>query len=276
MRLRCLVIALTFLAAFASDSWGQSKRPPDAKQTQSTTQPPAADQRGTAQSPAIVKILPPDDAEAKAQQEAQDRAAKDHLDRNTIRLGIAAIVVALLQFIAIGVQAWFLWRTVKVSETAAKVAQESADAVVSQLRAYIFAEHVKLIEFDSNPLVQIIFKNSGQSPAFDLDIWAIVSAAVYPLEIKPERPDGIAQASRGSIGPGAQFHIAQRAQPPLTNDDHINIVAGKAAIYIAGGITYKDAFKNNRFTNFCFMYGGNAGLHPNGAMAVYQNWNDAD
>jgi hypothetical protein len=271
-----LAIALVLLIAFAADSWGQSKGPPDTKQTQGTQQPAATDLRGTTQSPAIIKILPPDDAEDKAKQETKDRAAKDQLDWNTIKLGIAAVTVALLQFVAIGIQSWFLWRTVRVSETAAKVAQDSAEAVVSQLRAYIFAEHVKLIDFDSNPLVQIVFKNSGQSPAFDVDVWATVSVAAYPLEIKPERPDGLAQASRGSIGPGAEFHIAHRAQPPLANDDRINVVSGKAAIYIAGGITYKDAFKNNRFTNFCFMSGGDAGLHPKGAMAVYQNWNDAN
>src|SRR5229473_3679352 len=152
MRFRYLVIALTFLTAFATDSMGQSKRPPpDRNQTQRTGQPAAPDQRGTSQSPAVIKILPPDDAEAKARQEADDRAAKDRLDANTIRLGIAAVLVAILQFIAIGVQAWFLWRTVKVSEVAARVAEESGQAVVSQLRAYIFAKEVKLSDFAKNP-----------------------------------------------------------------------------------------------------------------------------
>src|SRR5216684_5420296 len=118
-------VALIILAVLASDSWGQSQRPPDAEQTKAAQQPAATDQRGTAQSPAMVKILPPDDADAKAKQEAEDRAAKDSLDWNTIKLGISAIVVAFLQFIAIGIQGWFLWRTVKVSEIAARVADES-------------------------------------------------------------------------------------------------------------------------------------------------------
>src|SRR6266478_4838934 len=61
MRFRCLAIALALLAAFTSDSWGQSKQPPPNKQT---TQPPATDQRGTDQVPLAVKVLPAQDAKA--------------------------------------------------------------------------------------------------------------------------------------------------------------------------------------------------------------------
>jgi hypothetical protein len=99
MKIHHAVIALALLATIASDAWGQSKRPPpDRNQTQRTEQQPSTDERGTAQSPAIVKIVPPDDAEAKAKQEAKDRAAKDRLDTNTIRLGIIGMNLLELAF----------------------------------------------------------------------------------------------------------------------------------------------------------------------------------
>ena len=44
MTLRCLVIVLALLAAFASDSWAQSKQPPT--QSKQSAQPSTADQRG--------------------------------------------------------------------------------------------------------------------------------------------------------------------------------------------------------------------------------------
>src|SRR3984893_19510383 len=44
MTLRCLVIVLALLAAFASDSWAQSKPPPT--QAKQSAQPSTADQRG--------------------------------------------------------------------------------------------------------------------------------------------------------------------------------------------------------------------------------------
>jgi hypothetical protein len=45
-------LAVLVLAALASDAWGQSQRPPDTEQAKPAQQPPAIDQRGTAQSPA--------------------------------------------------------------------------------------------------------------------------------------------------------------------------------------------------------------------------------
>jgi hypothetical protein len=78
MGLRCLVIALALFAAFASDSWGQSKQPP--AQSDQSAQPPAADQRGTDQVPLTVKILPAQDTKEKADKEERERQEKAVID----------------------------------------------------------------------------------------------------------------------------------------------------------------------------------------------------
>jgi hypothetical protein len=177
MRSRCLLIALALLAPFASDSWGQSKRPPpDRNQTQRADQPAAADPRGTRQSPAIVKILPPEDAEAKAKQEADDRAAKERLDTNTIRLGVAAIVVAFLQFVGIGIQAWFLQGTLKVTAAAADAAKDASKASLLGLRPWISC-NVQIAgpltytaAGDAQFEFRVIVKNVGHSPAFGVNL----------------------------------------------------------------------------------------------------------
>lgn len=77
MKLRCLVIALALLAAFASDSWGQSKRPPgsDASSKQNT-QSAAPDQRGTENMPLSVKILPGEKTGAETTKEKYEAEEK--------------------------------------------------------------------------------------------------------------------------------------------------------------------------------------------------------
>ena len=70
--------ALTILAAFASDSRGQSKQP--LSQSKQSAQPPAPDQRGTEQVPLAVKILSATDAKEKADKEDRERQEKAKVD----------------------------------------------------------------------------------------------------------------------------------------------------------------------------------------------------
>ena len=136
VRSRHILLGLAFFLALMPDLLARSRRPPpDRNQAQSAQQPAATDQRGTDETPFIVKVLPSEDAKAKAEQEAADRAAKDQLDTNTFRLGIATIIVAFLQFVAIGVQAIFLWLAFKATKKSADIAEAS---LVKLERAFVF------------------------------------------------------------------------------------------------------------------------------------------
>ncbi len=68
-------------------------------------QPSQAEQRGTEDRPAIVKILPAEKSEAERSQEQQDRLDKASADRWMIRLTGALAIVGVLQFAALIVQA---------------------------------------------------------------------------------------------------------------------------------------------------------------------------
>jgi hypothetical protein len=77
MRLRCLVIVLAILAASAPDSWGQSKQPA------TTPQQNAAQQdRGTENSPVVVRVIPPE----KSQDELESEKAKRISDEQIVKL----------------------------------------------------------------------------------------------------------------------------------------------------------------------------------------------
>jgi hypothetical protein len=144
---RCLVIALTFLAAIASDySWGQSQRKPSTREETKTTQQPAAsDQRGTEQSPVIVKMLPTKESEEKAAADAHREDEKTENDRRLARFTellfwatCALSVIALFQLFVFGWQGIQLKRSV----SAAKEATELGN------KEFISTHRPKIIVYD--------------------------------------------------------------------------------------------------------------------------------
>jgi hypothetical protein len=130
MRFYCLVVALTLLAALASDSWGQSKRIPQ-PQTQPPQQQTAPEQRGTEKSPMIVKFLPTQETEDKAKTEAKDHEEKRQFDIDTLWLSKATVAIIFLQLLIFGAQAYFLLGTLKVTATVATAADLSARAAIA-------------------------------------------------------------------------------------------------------------------------------------------------
>ncbi len=261
---RAVIIALALLLARSGDSWGQSQRPPNRNQAQTTQQPATTDQRGTEKSPAFVKILPPEDADAKAKQEAADRAAKDALDTNTIRLGIAAIAVAFLQFIAIGVQAWFLWRTVRVSGIAAKAAKDSAD-IAKRTLAVTQRAFVQVTDFpwlwrpdtdrpgkyfyDISPIIE----NVGNTPTVDMKI---IRSSVLRDSVLPDDFDFPYPIEPGASLIGAHQKIRADGVNIL-DDELLAVQRGEKYFYIWGTITYRDVFEDTPLhtTEFCTQIG---------------------
>jgi hypothetical protein len=130
MRFCCLVIVLALLAAFASDSWGQSKRPPQ-PQAQSPQQQTAAEQRGTENLPVVVKVLPAQETEEKAKAESKEHDEKRQLDRDTLWLSAATVAIIFLQLLIFVAQAYFLWGTLAATATAANAAKLAAQAAVA-------------------------------------------------------------------------------------------------------------------------------------------------
>src|ERR1700733_5528294 len=156
-----LLIVVLLLSGSAAHSQRSQQ---NGQETQSTQQPTATDQRGTDQSPLVVNVLPPEAAEDKAKHEAADRAPKDKLDRNPVRLAIASIVVAFLQFVAIGIQAVFLWFAFQAAKSAVNETRRIGEA---QVRAYVSIKSAGIgySGKEQLPFVHFVARNTGQSPA---------------------------------------------------------------------------------------------------------------
>jgi hypothetical protein len=53
------------------------------------------------------------------------------------------------------------------------------------------------------------------------------------------------------------------------------IVRGERAIYVFGRVDYKDIFKNDWWTEFRHVLGGEGGVRPDGSFAVCPDGNGA-
>ena len=167
MRIRNLVIALTFLAAFGSDSWGQSKRL-SPKSPPEQTQPAAPDLRGTEQSPLVVRVIPTPqtDAEREGEAKERERAAKADqrkeksdvdLVRYTAELAsftkwlIAATVILFLATLGLMgaaiLQSRDMKASVEVNRTAAVAALRQANAMVAMEFPIPGIVDLKLVEY---------------------------------------------------------------------------------------------------------------------------------
>jgi hypothetical protein len=102
----------------------------------------------------------------------------------------SAIVTALLALIA--------WRQ-------AFIAREQSNTSRAQLRAYVMVDKATTVDFGPVPKAEVIFKNYGQTPAYNLTIWTSVEVAVDDLKNKAAAPPS-GPAASGSLGPGGFVH----------------------------------------------------------------------
>jgi hypothetical protein len=136
--------------------------------------------------------------------------------------------------------------------------------------------HVVLSLSTTTPKITIIFKNCGQTPAYDVVAWTTTASAVYPLLEEPTGPKTEPTESRGHIGPGESIHLESMPEPPVTPEEIGELVKGNGALYICGAVFYTDAFKKRRTVKFCHFKGGQDAIYRDGPMAIYDKWNEAD
>jgi hypothetical protein len=160
MRLRCLVIVLTFLAAMASDSRGQSKQP----SSKASQQNAAQQERGTENSPVVVKVLPTE----KSKEEFAREVEKQESDRQLVKLtgdlanytkllfaATAALFLATIGLVVVG------FHQVRDAKHAIAAAVNSAAAAKISAEAFMNAEGAQIFPLVIESNLKEVF--SGQS-----------------------------------------------------------------------------------------------------------------
>ena len=271
MKLRCLVIALALLAAFASDSRGQSQKPSrnDAQKTEQATKP---DQRGTPNQPLSVNIVPTDEQKADAQKKDRDAAIKAADDKKLVEytgyqvlIGIITFFIFVLQLIAFSLQACYMRRsyvemrrttraTIRATLAAQNALKLGRDEFIASHRPEMKIHSLRILPFESlippeKQLlrVEFIIINAGTGGA------TVTQSAVY-LEYRPDPPYIPDLVKNGIIGqrhyPVGDVNRMWVSADSSSRELHTNRPEGWF-LYLSGWLDYEDGTGNTRSTFFC-------------------------
>ena len=166
-----------------------------------------------------------------------------------------SIFVGIGTLIILTVQLFFLRGTDRATTKAANAAQASADALLSQLRPVISVEGKALVKARRGEPLAVFFevKNSGQTPAFGVQVLAGVQFLPNPL---PEPlPPAINAAPRDTATfdiPRDKAHASRRTMLRApTAEEWLRLEANTDALYLHGKILYRDDFGNDGEVEFC-------------------------
>jgi hypothetical protein len=266
-----IVLGPVLLLALCAECSALSQQPspterkagqPEQQQPKAPKQPATTDQRGTEQSPLIVKTLPTTKTQEEAEQarnEREEKATNDQevieFDRRLVIIGWLQLAVFALQLIVFSYQAWKLRQTVDATEYAADAAKKSADSLRNIERAYVFIDYELLRERNEalkvggifGKQIALVFKNFGRTPAIvnGINYKCLYWQNRYLPEVKADReiPRGIA------IGSGSPrvFSAFFEGTPCQINE----AASGAGYIYLYGEIAYLDMLNEERVTGFC-------------------------
>jgi hypothetical protein len=238
-------------------------------ETQKPGQHMTTDQRGTEQSPIVVKVLPT----ARSQEEA-DRDAKEQDERSandgaivsvTQKLVYATIALAgigLLQLIVFGMQA----RRLKETVIAAKV---SSDAYMSGERAWVITsapEKVPTLGFEPDPGERRDFGGCGTKNTFFCSLLNRGRTAAKLLEMSiqyrrgnpvPPIPNyGTATPFNILLVPGDSVGTTVTLNPEaiLTKAEWLSVRERKSFLFVYGFILYEDVYGRRHETRFGYLH----------------------
>lgn len=261
MKLRCLVIALALLAAFASDSWGQSKQPtPPPAQTAQPNQATKTYERGTEQTPVIIKILPTRESEEKAAADAHHESEKAENDRRLARFTEllfwatgALSVIALFQLFVFGWQGIQLKRSVSAAKDATEIANREFIAT-HRPKIIVYGMEVKLAGDDKPRHVHFRYVNAGDTDASVTFIESRIlwtAKSMVPAGIELHRHDTIKEPIPVPSGMNG-FAITPDGV------DFVTLVrsgrGGHDTAFCVGDVVYRDKNDIERRTGFCCRY----------------------
>jgi hypothetical protein len=250
MRLRGLMIALALLATLGSDSWGQSKQPTQPNQTSKSYE------RGTEQSPVIVKMLPTKESEEKATADAHREDEKTANDARLARFTEllfwatgALSIIALFQLFVFGWQGIQLKRTVSAAKAATELGNREFTAT-HRPRVIVRFIQGPFADEDKRQFVFITFVNIGESSATIKAIGA---------QLAMRRIDGVwesgVDAEPIDIAPivlnsGLRHMIKMVAKNPLSEFEMFSDATGESKLCVVGRIEYVDDNGMRRETAF--------------------------
>jgi hypothetical protein len=184
---------------------------------------------------------------------------------DTLLCGFTAVLA--IATIGIGYATYLLWE-----------GEEKTAAY--QLRAYVLMDTGQISDLNNSPFkVSLCLKNSGMTPAFNVDFYQAVVIKEYPLETELMNPKAIGPTSNTAVAPGKNMCDTFNSNITLTPERISAIKDGKATIYVYGSITYKDIYKETHSTSYRYNYIYNQddfGRNDNLPLIISKDGNEQD
>jgi hypothetical protein len=253
LKFGALLLLAVFLAAAAPIPPMPSQKPPPAKTQAIGTEKPNRHtnrpEKATQPARLVVEAHVTGKLETTSNQtnlETQDEHSR-WTDPITIFTGLLVIVGAF--------QVVFLRNTDQATSKAAKAAQTSADALLSQLRPIISVEGKALVKNGTQQPLAVFFevRNSGQTPAFGVQVLAGVQFLPNPLPgpLPAATNSTPREASTFDI-PRDKAHASRRTMLHApTEEEWARLQSNTDALYLYGKVLYRDDFGNDGEVDFC-------------------------
>lgn len=282
------------------------------QQTTSSQQAATQEDRGTDNRPLVVKVVSAKETDAKAAQSdkhSDEEAADEHgLKVWTVVLAAFTGLIFATAAIQAGlffVQLRLMKQGIEDATATAKAAEKSAIATEEtvrtmretaqrQLRAYVFVDSCSLVAANadgqiytppqtisaaSRPVLILHYKNTGQTPAYQVVADGTMCLVSWPLNLSDLPPVTFKKgATKDSMGPGAirrKYEIPDSSIPMLTDADIAAIKGGTKAIFAYGEIRYNDIFGHPYFTRYRYFVGGVTGLRAGMELSGRDDGNEA-
>lgn len=192
------------------------------------------------------------------------------------RLNEMGLLLLGFTLIATGAAAFYARRAALAARQTVVVMDKTAER---QLRAYVNVVEGNLVNFDTDcPVMQVVLKNFGQTPAHEVTVFQTGKIAERPLattRLTINMQEG--KRHFGVVGPGADFHLRLFLDEPVIPEGDKDVIrGGLAAIYWCAVIRYKDVFGSDWWTTFRVMYKQDVGVvDPEGSLVTCDEGNEA-
>ena len=191
------------------------------------------------------------------------------------------LLVAAVQALLFLFQLRLMRKSLDSAVDASRVAQNTLaimkDTAQRQLRAYISVTAAN-IEFPEpgRPKSTLIFKNAGQTPAHDVQVWIHQWVAAYPLDVTLPTPSPDFVMAKNTLGAGAHCLMTNEAPRPIFNPSLLHLVGTpQGTIYVYGEVSYSDVFGSRHVQQYRLMHGGSEPTTA-GALKPCVSGNDGD
>jgi hypothetical protein len=167
-------------------------------------------------------------------------------DQKDFRLRSVATFFAVIAAVVAAFAAYFTWQQV----------DEMRKSTKAELRAYVLAKRypfVNAVIASKKAHSRVNYRNSGQTPASNLEIRESIAVGSKPPRIEPDVFEQSQITMRGGlIDPKDEINIGPILYlPSELTDEQVNAIRNKSqSVYIWGVVFYDDIFKKKRHRSY--------------------------